>query len=253
MRRQGLVSIVVPVYNAAPYLEETVRAVQRQTFENWELLLGDDRSADESGEIMRRLAAQDGRIRPLLQEEGKKGAAAARNLGTDRAQGQYLAFLDADDVWKEDKLEKELAFLREKGAGFVFCAYEFGDEAARGTGKVVAVPETLTYREALSRTVVFTSPVLLDRDRIEESLLRMPDVRSEDTATWWQILRAGHVACGLNENLVIYRRPKQSLSSNKAAAVARIWKLYRRQEGLDPVQRAWCLAFWAVRATLRRR
>ena len=252
MRRQGLVSIVVPVYNAALYLEETVRAVQRQTFENWELLLVDDRSADESGEIMRRLAAQDGRIRPLLQEEGKKGAAAARNLGTARAQGQYLAFLDADDLWRKDKLEKELAFLLEKGAAFVFTAYEFGDEAARGTGKIVSVPETLTYRRALSRTVIFTSTVLFDRNRIGDGLLAMPDIKSEDTATWWRILRAGYTAFGLNESLAIYRRPKQSLSSNKAAAVARIWNLYRRQEGLNPLQSAWHLAFWAVRATLRR-
>ena len=155
-------------------------------------------------------------------------------------------------MWRPDKLEKELEFLRRKGAAFVFTAYEFGDEAARGTGKVVSVPETLTYRQALSRTVIFTSTVLFDREQIGDGLLSMPEVKSEDTATWWQILRAGHVARGLDENLVIYRRPKRSLSSNKAAAVSRIWNLYRRQEKLNPLQSAWYLAFWAVRATLRR-
>ena len=175
MRRQGLVSIVVPVYNAADYLEATVKTVQQQTFSDWELLLVDDHSTDE-----------------------------------------------------------------------------FGDEAARGTGKIVSVPETLTYRRALSRTVIFTSTVLFDRNRIGDGLLAMPDIKSEDTATWWRILRAGYTAFGLNESLAIYRRPKQSLSSNKAAAVARIWNLYRRQEGLNPLQSAWHLAFWAVRATLRR-
>ena len=252
MKKKGLVSIVVPVYNAADYLEETVRSVQRQTFGDWELLLVDDHSSDKSRELVQRLAKEDGRIRPLVQEAGKKGAAAARNFGMSRAEGQYLAFLDADDVWRPDKLEKELGFLRRKGAAFVFTAYEFGDEAARGTGKVVSVPETLTYRQALSRTVIFTSTVLFDREQIGDGLLSMPEVKSEDTATWWQILRAGHVARGLDENLVIYRRPKRSLSSNKAAAVSRIWNLYRRQEKLNPLQSAWYLAFWAVRATLRR-
>jgi teichuronic acid biosynthesis glycosyltransferase TuaG len=80
----------------------------------------------------------------------------------------------------------------------------------------------------------------------------MPEVESEDTATWWQILRAGHAACGLDEVLAIYRRPAKSLSSNKLAAIRRIWMLYRRQEGLSVVRSAWCFLFWAYRATVRR-
>lgn len=252
MERTKRVSIVVPVYNAAAYLKETVGMVERQTFADWELILVDDHSTDGSGRILEELAAGEKRIVLLRQEEGIKGAANARNLGIRHASGRYLAFLDADDVWKRDKLAKELAFMEKKGVAFVFCAYEFGDEAAAGTGKVVHVPEQLSYRQALSRTVIFTSTVLFDLTKIEKELLYMPDVKSEDTATWWQILRSGHTAYGLDENLVIYRRPKKSLSSNKAAAIGRIWNLYRRQEGLSAVQSAWHLCFWALRATLRR-
>lgn len=246
------VSIVVPVYNAAAYLEKTAEMVRLQTFENWELILVDDHSSDESRSIMEKLAVKDDRIIVMGQEAGVKGAANARNLGTQHASGRYLAFLDADDIWRADKLEKELAFLREKEASFVFTAYEFGDEEARGTGKIVHVPEQLTYQKALSRTVIFTSTVLFDLTRIEKELLYMPDVKSEDTATWWQILRSGHTAYGLDENLVIYRRPKKSLSSNKAAALSRIWKLYRKQEELPVLQSAWYFGLWALRATLRR-
>lgn len=246
------VSIVVPVYNAAAYLEKTVEMVRLQTFDSWELILVDDHSSDESRTILERLASEDDRIVVMEQENGRKGAAGARNLGTRHASGRYLAFLDADDVWRADKLEKELAFLKEKDAAFVFTAYEFGDEEAKGTGKLVRVPEQLTYKKALSRTVIFTSTVLFDLTKIEKELLYMPDVKSEDTATWWRILRSGHTAYGLNENLVIYRRPKKSLSSNKAAALSRIWSLYRRQEGLSVVRSAWYFCFWALRATLRR-
>jgi len=80
----------------------------------------------------------------------------------------------------------------------------------------------------------------------------MPDVASEDTATWWQILREGYTARGLNENLAIYRRPKKSLSSNKFKAMTRIWNLYRKQEKLSVISSAWYFCFWALRATLRR-
>lgn len=252
MERTKMVSIVVPVYNAAAYLEETVAMVRRQTFADWELIAVDDHSTDESAALLKRLAAEEERIVVMAQEEGVKGAANARNLGTQHASGRYLAFLDADDVWREDKLERELAFMKEKNAAFVFCSYEFGDEAAAGTGKIVHVPERLSYKKALSRTVIFTSTVLFDLTKIEKELLYMPDVKSEDTATWWRILRAGHTAVGLDENLVTYRRPKKSLSSNKAASVGRIWNLYRKQEGLSLLHSAWCFCFWALRATLRR-
>lgn len=252
MKRDGRISIVMPVYNAEAYLEAAVQSVLGQTYEDWELLLTDDHSTDKSAAIAEELAGRDSRIRVLSQKEGIKGAANARNLGIRQAQGRYLCFLDADDVWRPDKLEKELAFMKRKDAAFVFSGYEFGDENAVGTGKIVRVPERLNYREALSRTVIFTSTVLFDREKLPDGLLKMPDVPSEDTAMWWQILRAGNTAFGLNENLVIYRRPKKSLSSNKAAAIRRIWGLYRKQEGLSAVKSAWYFCFWAVRATLRR-
>jgi teichuronic acid biosynthesis glycosyltransferase TuaG len=245
-----LVSIIVPVYNAASYIENTIEMVRRQTHSDWELILVDDASTDESVAVIRRMLGE-GDIR-LIQKSHNQGAAAARNTGLDAARGRYIAFLDADDVWMPDKLLRELAFMKDRQADFVFSAYEFGDEEARGTGKIVHVPDKLTYHEALTRTVIFTTTVLIDRERIPDELIRMPEVESEDTATWWQILRAGHTACGLDEVLAIYRRPAKSLSSNKLAAIRRIWRLYRRQEGLSVMHSAWCFLFWAYRATARR-
>lgn len=251
-KQEEKISIVVPVYNAAAWLSQTIRQVQAQTWTNWELILVDDHSSDDSRRIMEEAARQDKRIVCLTQKEGVKGAANARNLGTRQVTGRYQAFLDADDVWRTDKLEKQLAFLQKEQAAFVFTSYEFGDENAVGTGKVVHVPRELSYRRALSRTVIFTSTVLFDRTKLPKELLMMPDVKSEDTACWWRILRSGYRACGLDENLVIYRRPGKSLSSNKAVAIRRIWNLYRRQEGLSVVRSAWYFCFWALHATLRR-
>ncbi len=246
-----LVSIVVPMHNAGTYIEETIDMVRRQTYGQWELLLIDDCSADDSREKAEKRAGDDGRIR-LIAKDKNGGAALARNTGIDCASGRYLAFLDADDVWMEDKLERELCFMEEKNAAFVFTAYEFGDEKAERTGKVVHVPETLSYKEALSRTVIFTTTVLFDLEKIDKGLIKMPNVPSEDTATWWKILRNGYTAYGLDEVLAIYRRPAKSLSSNKLKAMARIWNLYRREEKLSVAGSLRNFIGWAWRAAYRR-
>lgn len=265
---EEMVSIIVPVYMAGGYIAETIEMVRRQTYKDWELILVDDASPDNSAEIIQEIIQEAAsqklsgenpetdrfskeRIH-LIKKEKNEGAAKARNTGIEHAEGRYIAFLDADDVWKPDKLEKELAFIKDRQAEFVFTAYEFGDEDARGLGKIVYVPERLTYRKALSRTVIFTSTVMFDMSKLTKELIRMPEVESEDTATWWKILRAGYVAYGLNEALVIYRRPKKSLSSNKFKAMKRIWNLYRKEERLTVPVSAFCFCLWAMRATLRR-
>lgn len=286
----GLVSIIVPVYRAEAYIAETIAMVVGQTYTEWELLLIEDGSPDDSAQAVRdmlrehkwkRLSADRrnlrgkgeeqtrpvqakdvrsieeytddaGRRTVLICKEKNEGAAAARNTGLDMAQGRYIAFLDADDVWFPEKLEKELLFMQERRAGFVFTAYEFGDERANPTGKVVHVPARMTYKEALSRTVIFTTTVLLDREIIPDRLMRMPCVESEDTATWWQILRAGNTAYGLDEVLAVYRRPAKSLSSNKLTAIRRIWNLYRRHEKLSVFESICCFIPWAYRASVRR-
>ena len=151
-----------------------------------------------------------------------------------------------------DKLEKELAFLKEKQAAFVFTGYEFADENGKGTGKIVRVPATITYKEALKNTTIFTSTVMFDMEQLSKEQLQMPQIKSEDTALWWRILREGYVACGLDQNLVKYRRAGKSLSSNKLEALRRIWNLYRKAEGMSVPNSAWHFCFWAVRAVKRR-
>lgn len=250
---QELLSIVTPVYNAENYILETMQMVLSQTYQNWELLLVNDASTDRSSQVIEDYLEKnpDSRIH-LIQQEQNSGAAAARNRGIAEAEGRYLAYLDADDIWLPEKMEKELAFMEEKQAAFVCCSYEFGDENAKGTGRIVHVLPELTYRKALSRTIIFTTTVVFDLTRITKEQITMPLVKSEDTASWWSILRQGYTAYGLDEVLAIYRRPKKSLSSNKLEAMKRIWNLYRRQEHLNLFQSAWYFCFWAWRATMRR-
>lgn len=285
----NVISIIVPVYNAGNYIAETIRMVQEQTYQNWELILVDDCSSDQSAAIIEQCISKlsgtenaisseqsvsaassssvhlgyeaskgfenskvaEGSIR-LIRKTVNEGAAKARNTGVDAAKGRYIAFLDADDLWQPEKLEKEMTFMAQMGAGFVFMSYLFGDENGIPTGKAVRVPSRLTYKEALSRTIIFTSTVLFDTEKIDRKLLHMPDIGSEDTATWWRILKAGHIAYGLDKTLVTYRRPGKSLSSNKGKAVQRMWGLYRNVAGMNPLQAAFYMPQWAFHAAMRR-
>ena len=263
-----MISIVTPVYNAIKFIDDTIDMVLRQDYSDWELILVEDGSTDGTRQKLASMCGaddndtsvgklltmtKDPRIHVvLLPPEEAKGAAGARNRGVDEATGRYIAFLDADDVWMENKLSGQLEYMQKNDIGFCFTSYEFGDENAKPTGRIVRVPETLRYKEALSRTVIFTTTTMFDTDKIDKELLHMPLVPSEDTATWWKILRNGHVAHGLDEVLAIYRRPTHSLSSNKFEAIKRIWNLYRREEGLGVLPSAFYFVGWAFRATARR-
>lgn len=243
-----LVSVIVPVYNAEKTLQDTVASILAQTQDDFEILLVNDQSSDGSEAIMR--AMQDPRIRLLTGEGGS--AANARNKGVMEARGRYIAYLDSDDYWCPEKLEKTLSFMQEKDCAFAFTSYEFADVEGNGTGKVVKVPETLTYKKALSRTVIFTSTVIFDLHKLTKQDIMMPAVKSEDTALWWKLLKSGTIAYGLNENLVRYRTGAKSLSSNKVEAVKRIWNLYGMQGDLNFFQKLFYLFGWALRAVVRR-
>ena len=250
---QALVSIIVPVYNVEKYICETIECVRKQTYDNWELLLVEDCSKDNTVAVILEYLdeVQDARVR-LIRQEKNNGAARSRNRGLREAGGRYIAYLDADDLWVPEKLEKELAFMEEKQAAFAFTGYEFADENGKGLGKVVRVPEILTYKEALKNTTIFTTTVMFDTEKIDKKFLEMPIIKSEDTALWWKVLRSGYVAYGLDENLVRYRRAGKSLSSNKLEAMRRIWNLYRKAEGMSIPSSAYHFCFWAVNAVLRR-
>lgn len=248
-----LVSIIVPVYNAEKVIQETMDSVLAQTYPHWELLLVEDCSKDNSaGVIMDYIAEKgDNRIR-LIRQPSNQGAARARNRGLSEGRGRYISYLDADDLWVPEKLEKQLKLMEQKDAAFSFTGYEFADENGIGLGKIVRVPETLSYKQALSNTTIFTTTVMFDTQKISKDLLEMPEIKSEDTALWWKVLRTGYVAYGLDENLARYRRAGRTLSSNKLEAIRRVWNLYRKAEGLSLIRSMWHFCFWAARAVWRR-
>lgn len=230
---KNLISIVVPVYNAEKFLTDTINTVLSQTYENWELIFIDDKSTDRSKEIIREFSDKNKKIK-LIENKENSGAAVSRNIGIKEAKGEYIAFLDADDLWKQEKLEKQLKFMKERNCAFSFTGYEFANEDGVGNDRKVKIPEKINYRQALKNTTIWTSTVLINIESLGKELVKMPNVRrGQDTATWWKILKTGIDAYGINEVLAYYRRTNESLSANKLKALKRTWNLYRKVEKLN--------------------
>lgn len=245
-----LVSIVVPVYNAEKFIDETISTVLDQTYTNFELILVNDCSTDNSKKLIKKYL-KDSRIK-LINNKTNSKAAISRNNGIKEAKGRYICFLDADDKWDKNKLEKQIKFMKEKDCAFSFTSYEFADENCIPNGKKVIVPETITYNEALKNTTIWTSTVMLDMIKLSKDDIYMPNVKSEDTACWWSILKKIDKAYGLKNILSFYRRTEGTLSSNKFEAIKRIWNLYRNVEHLTIFKSTYCFFWYAFRAVIRR-
>jgi len=247
-----LVSIVVPVYNSAEFIAETIASVRAQTYANWELLLVNDVSTDDSVAIINKLKKQDKRIR-LYDNKVNSGAGPSRNRGIKEAKGNYIAFLDADDLWLPSKLTKQISFMQKNDCAFSFTGYEFADATGRPNGKKVKVPEKINYKQALKNTIIFTSTVVFDITKLRKNQIQMPDVRrGQDTACWWSVLKICDNAFGLNEIQSYYRRTPTTLSANKIKALKRTWHLYTKVEEINAFKSLYCFCIYSLRAVARR-
>lgn len=226
--QQGLVSIVTPVFNAESFIEQTIRSVLAQTYTDWELLLIDDCSTDSSEKIIKQFVQKDKRIKYCRLQENS-GAAVARNTAISLAQGEYLAFLDSDDLWVKNKLERQLSFMKTQGAAFVFSRIRMIDQQGRTLKEIIPIPAKVNYNTLLRRTVIATSTVLIHRKQI--GIFFMPLRRGgQDYATWLFLLRSIDYAYGQDECLVEYRVSDHSLSSKKKDSIRQVYEIQTKDE-----------------------
>jgi teichuronic acid biosynthesis glycosyltransferase TuaG len=247
---EGLVSIVTPAYNAERFLPETIESVRQQTYRDWELNIVDDCSVDGTRETVERYAMRDGRIR-LLPLARNSGPAMARQAAVEAARGRYVAFLDSDDLWMPAKLERQLEFMSRHGAGLSFTAFRRISNDGMRVGRLIPVPERLTYGQLLGHTAIATSTALIDRG--VTGPFRMVTTYYDDFALWLEITRRGFAAFGLREDLMRYRVLGGSVSRNKARSARMVWRIYRETEGLGWIRSAWCFARYAGNAARKYR
>ena len=226
-----MVSIIMAAYNAEKTIESSIKSVLNQSYPNWELIVINDRSSDNTSLLLNNLAQEDNRIK-IITNEVNIGVSKSRKKALDVAKGHWIAILDSDDLWASDKLEKQLLVADKLKAELIFTGSNFIDNYGNPINWILTVPATLTYRELLKQNLVSNSSVLVKKE-LYQQFFAIGDEMHEDFAIWLGITKTGRMAYGINEPLLIYRLSKNSKSSNKIKAAIMNWNTYR-YVGLNP-------------------
>ena len=244
-----IVSIIMPMYNSSFFVEQSIDSVIAQTYKNWELIIIDDYSTDNSREIVEKYIERDLRIKIICLEENL-GVAEARNRGIEIANGQYLAFLDSDDIWHPEKLQKQIFFMKKNNIAFSYTQYRHFSQKDKYEGKNIDVKERVTYKELLKGNIIGCLTVVIDREKIKNIMMRSE--RHEDYILWLQILKSGYEAYGLKEDLARYRISSNSLSGNKFKSAIWTWRIYRNIEKLNLWESLYYFLHYLLRGVLKR-
>lgn len=221
----GLVSIITPSYNSSKFIAKTIEAVLSQTYTNWELLITDDCSVDNSCEIIKQYACGDPRVK-LFHLEKNLGAGVARNYSIERAKGRFIAFCDSDDRWYSDKLEKQLAFMIDKECTLSYTSYMTCDENDQIMG-IVVCNHRINYRSLKRDDGIGCLTAIYDSSKFGK--IYLPDIRKrQDWGLWLKIMKECKIAYGMKEPLAIYRVHSNSISHNKFALIKYNVAIYRQ-------------------------
>ncbi|MCK4679163.1 MAG: glycosyltransferase family 2 protein [Bacteroidales bacterium] len=245
-----LVSIITPVYNYERYIAEAIESVLAQTYTNWEMIIVDDRSTDDSPEIVKKYAKKDHRIK-LIELPENLGAAMARNKALEHAKGRYIAFLDSDDIWDGRKLAKQIAFMQKNNSPVTFTSYELINENGTRLNHVIHSVKKLSLNDYLKNTIIGFSTAIIDTE--QTGSISFMDIKTRsDTQLWITLFKKGFFACGLDEVLVKYRKDHKSLSSNKIKAALQVWRLYYKIENIGLFRSLYSFLFYGINAIKKR-
>lgn len=240
----NLVSVIMPMHNSAEYVGEAIESIMSQTYGQWELLVVDDSSTDSSVDIVKTYEERDGRIHLLQNDRHIKMPSAPRNYGINHARGQYVAFLDSDDCWLPDKLERQIRLFDSDKVAIVFSDYEKIDEKGNRNHRVVKAPTQVSYTDMLHCNYIGNLTGVYDRSLTGTHLL--PDIHHEDYALWLSILKKGFVARNTGTVEALYRVGQSSVSSSKLHLLSWQWDIYRKSEHLSFIKSAYYYMCYAV-------
>ncbi len=244
---EDLVSVVIPMHNNQDFIKQTLDSVLNQTYKNLEIIMVDDCSTDSTCQIVEPYARDCDQI-SLVRQTVNQGAAVTRNEAIARARGRYIAFLDSDDVWKPEKLVKQLAYFEKAGGVICYTGIDIMDESGAVVKPDRKVIERVDYKFLLKNTIIATSTVIVDRKISGD--FAMPLLRAgQDYATWLMLLRkTGSYASGLSESLTLYRRRSGSISSKKFRRFKKVWDIQVKFENIHPAAAALNCVHYAFNA-----
>jgi glycosyltransferase involved in cell wall biosynthesis len=238
----------MPAYNSEEYITLAIESVVNQTHSDWELIIVDDFSKDRTASIIGGYARKDPRI-VFLQQQQNQGVAATRNRALEVAQGEYIAFLDSDDYWRSNKLERQLAFMAEKGALICCSNYARIDEKGNVLG-VVEPPRSIHYKDLLKSNFIGNLTGIYKAKELGKVFFK--SIGHEDYVAWLTVLKSGNPAYCIPEVLAFYRVYDQSTSSNKFKTINWQWKIYREEEQLNFCHSLYLMFFYMFYALRKR-
>lgn len=250
MENQPLVSIIMPCYNTERFIAKSIESVINQTYENWELIITDGPSTDNTVSIIQKFCEHDSRIRLIIPNH-HTGIAEARYTSIQNSNGEFLAFLDSDDIWVSDKLEKQVPFMQRNNYAFTYGNYKILNSDGILTGQVIQNGGIVDYETYLRNTILGCGSVMLDKKKIGQVILPDDDV-NDDMALWCSIMRNGLKAYPLDEVLYLYRIRNDGASSHRFKMVRSVWKVYRKQEKLSLSKSIVCFLGYAFNAVKKR-
>ncbi|EKN71331.1 glycosyl transferase family 2 [Neobacillus bataviensis LMG 21833] len=239
---EDLISIITPTYNCGNFIAETIESVISQTYQNWEMIIVDDCSTDNTKDVVKEYINEDRRIKYHLLQENS-GAAVARTKAMELASGAYMAFLDSDDLWSKDKLARQLSFMKENKYAFSCTAYEQIDEVGKKLNKTIKTKTKTNYNGVLLSCPVGNSTVMYDVKKLGKFVV--PNIRKRnDDALWLRMLKKEKYIHGMSDVLMQYRIRSNSISSNKIDLIKYHWYLYRKIENLSVIRSIFHLSCW---------
>lgn len=245
-KENNTVSIIMPMHNSEKFVCEAIESVLAQTYADWELLVVDDGSTDNSINVVRNFADKDKRIRLLHSDRHIGMPSAPRNVGVSNARGRYVAFLDSDDRWLPHKLERQVALFDNDDVLIVFSNYEKIDEHGTRRHRVITAPATATYKSLLRGNVIGNLTGIYDRAKTDK--VAIEDIHHEDYVMWLSILKRGGIAQNTNTVEAEYRVMSNSVSSDKTKVMRWQWAIYRTHERLSVFRSCFYFVHYAVRA-----
>lgn len=244
---KSTVSIIMPTYNSGSYISESINSVIHQTISEWELIIIDDNSTDSTINIIEKFTIIDNRIK-LIKLDTNRGAANARNIGIQNAKSRYIAFLDSDDIWHFEKLEKQLAFMEKNDVKISCTNYGKIDNDGIITKRIIKNRGNIDYK-ALLKNPPGNSSVMYDS--LFVGIVQIPNIRKRnDYVMWLQIIKITKSIYTIDEVLMYHRVRKGSLSKNKISLIKYHWYIYRKIENLSVYISLKLIMFWIIKSTL---
>lgn len=247
---QPSVSVITPCYNSESYISDTIKSVQSQTFQNWEMIIVDDCSTDNSAKIIKSYVSKDSRIKYIKTCNASGSPTLPRNIAIKQAKGRYIAFLDSDDIWLPNKLEEQIKILESyDNVAIAFSFYEKIDGLGNRNKRIIKSPDNITYNKLLYGNVIGCLTGMYDTSKTGK--LYLEHTGHEDYVLWLNILKNGYVAKNTNNVQALYRVREGSVSANKIKVLSWQWKIYREFEEIGLIKSIFYFCCYALNAALK--